>query len=148
VFNSHTQSYSIIPKEDISLSLIPKDIKVRKKSQCLELVYANDTGADDVFQISFELLRVYSPSAEVRGHGVGNEVLQYGKKNVVLLNIEPAGNYALKLIFDDGHDSGLYDWKYLRHLCDKQAELWQDYLARLEKANLSRESNVIQFKAL
>lgn len=105
-------------------------------------------GAEDVFQISFELLRVYSPSAEVRGHGVGNDVLQHGKKNVVLLNIEPAGNYALKLIYDDGHDSGLYDWKYLRHLCEKQTELWQDYLARLEKANLSRESNVIQFKAL
>lgn len=130
------------------MSLIPKDIKVRKKSQCLELTYANNAGADDVFQISFELLRVYSPSAEVRGHGVGNDVLQFGKKDVVLLNIEPAGNYALKLIFDDSHDSGLYDWKYLRHLCDNQAELWQDYLARLDKANLSRESNVIQFKAL
>jgi DUF971 family protein len=137
-----------LSKEDILLSLIPKDIKVRKKSQCLELTYANNAGADDVFQISFELLRVYSPSAEVRGHGVGNDVLQFGKKDVVLLNIEPAGNYALKLIFDDSHDSGLYDWKYLRHLCDNQAELWQDYLARLDKANLSRESNVIQFKAL
>ena len=126
------------------MSIIPTDIKVRKKSHCLELTYANDA----VYQLSFELLRVYSPSAEVRGHGVGNEVLQHGKKDVTLLNIEPAGNYALKLIFDDGHDSGLYDWKYLRHLCDQQDELWQDYLRRIEKAGLSRESNVIQFKSL
>jgi|TARA_B100001063_G_scaffold121284_4_gene113228 DUF971 family protein len=130
------------------MSLIPTDIKVRKKSQCLELTYSNNDGSEAVYQLSFELLRVYSPSAEVRGHGVGNEVLQHGKKDVTLLNIEPAGNYALKLIFDDGHDSGLYDWKYLRHLCDQQDELWQDYLSRIEKAGLSRESNVIQFKSL
>ncbi len=130
------------------MSLIPTDIKVRKKSQCLELTYSNNDGSDAVYQLSFELLRVYSPSAEVRGHGVGNEVLQCGKKDVTLLNIEPAGNYALKLVFDDGHDSGLYDWKYLRHLCDQQDYLWQDYLNRLEKAGLSRESNVIQFKSL
>ena len=130
------------------MSLIPTDIKVRKQSQCLQLTYTNSNGNNDTFQLSFELLRVYSPSAEVRGHGVGNEVLQHGKKNVVLLNIEPAGNYALKLIFDDSHDSGLYDWKYLRHLCDKKDLLWQDYLAKLESAGLSRESNVIQFKAL
>tara|TARA_R110001583_G_scaffold31121_9_gene106868 strand:+ start:636 stop:1028 length:393 start_codon:yes stop_codon:yes gene_type:complete len=130
------------------LSLIPTDIKVRKQSQCLELTYVNNGGDDAVFQLSFELLRVYSPSAEVRGHGIGNDVLQHGKKNVVLLNIEPSGNYALKLIFDDGHDSGLYDWKYLRHLCDNKNELWQDYLERLTQAGLARESNVIQFKSL
>ena len=70
------------------------------------------------------------------------------KKNVVLLNIEPAGYYALKLIFDDSHDSGLYDWKYLRHLCDKQDVLWQDYLDKLSAANLARETNVIQFKSV
>ncbi len=130
------------------MSLIPVDIKVRKQSQCLQLTYLDENGKNDSFQLSFELLRVYSPSAEVRGHGIGNEVLQHGKKNVVLLNIEPAGNYALKLTFDDGHDSGLYDWKYLRHLCDKKEILWQDYLARLEQAGLTRESNIIQFKAL
>lgn len=130
------------------MSLIPSDIKVRKQSQCLELTYPN-TGADnESFQLSFELLRVYSPSAEVRGHGIGNEVLQHGKKEVVLLNIEPAGNYALKLIFDDGHDSGLYDWKYLRHLCENKETLWQSYLERLSQAGLARESNVIQFKSL
>ena len=130
------------------MSLIPSDIKVRKQSQCLELTYPN-TGADnESFQLSFELLRVYSPSAEVRGHGIGNEVLQHGKKEVVLLNIEPAGNYALKLIFDDGHDSGLYDWKYLRHLCENKETLWQSYLERLSQTGLARESNVIQFKSL
>jgi DUF971 family protein len=130
------------------LSLIPSDIKVRKKSQCLELTYPNNSGGNDNFQLSFELLRVHSPSAEVRGHGTGNDVLQHGKKEVVLLNIEPAGNYALKLIFDDGHDSGLYDWKYLRHLCENRDELWQGYLKRLCQAGLARESNVIQFKSL
>lgn len=129
-------------------SSIPSNIKVRKQSHCLELTYTQADKSEEVFQLSFEMLRVLSPSAEVRGHGVGNEVLQHGKKNVVLLNIEPAGNYALKLIFDDTHDSGLYDWKYLRHLCDKQSELWQDYLNRLEDAGLARESNVIQFKSL
>lgn len=130
------------------MSLIPSDIKVRKQSQCLELTYPNSGADNESFQLSFELLRVYSPSAEVRGHGIGNEVLQHGKKEVVLLNIEPAGNYALKLIFDDGHDSGLYDWKYLRHLCENKDEMWQDYLQRLEQAGLARESNVIQFKSL
>ncbi len=130
------------------MSLIPSDIKVRKQSQCLELTYPTSGADNESFQLSFELLRVYSPSAEVRGHGIGNEVLQHGKKDVVLLNIEPSGNYALKLIFDDGHDSGLYDWKYLRHLCENKEALWQGYLQRLEQAGLARESNVIQFKSL
>jgi DUF971 family protein len=129
-------------------SSIPSNIKVRKQSRCLELTYTQADKSEEVFQLSFEMLRVLSPSAEVRGHGIGNEVLQHGKKNVVLLNIEPAGNYALKLIFDDAHDSGLYDWKYLRHLCDKQSALWQDYLSKLAEASLSRETKSIQFKAL
>tara|TARA_B110001454_G_scaffold4440_1_gene4110 strand:+ start:7919 stop:8320 length:402 start_codon:yes stop_codon:yes gene_type:complete len=131
-----------------SPAAIPSDIKVRKKTRCLELTYLKSDQSKETFQLSFELLRVYSPSAEVRGHGIGNEVLQHGKKNVALLNIEPSGNYALKLIFDDGHDSGLYDWKYLYHLCNQQDVLWQDYLTRLEADGLTRESNVIQFKAL
>ncbi|MBL4797715.1 MAG: DUF971 domain-containing protein [Oleispira sp.] len=127
---------------------IPSNIKVRKQSRCLELTYNQADNSEEVFQLSFEMLRVLSPSAEVRGHGIGNEVLQHGKKNVVLLNIEPAGNYALKLIFDDAHDSGLYDWKYLRHLCDNKSELWQGYLETLEAAGMTRETNVIQFKSL
>lgn len=129
-------------------SSIPTNIKVRKQSRCLELTYADADNSEHIFQLTFEMLRVLSPSAEVRGHGIGNEVLQHGKKNVVLLNIEPAGNYALKLIFDDGHDSGLYDWKYLRHLCDKKDILWQDYLDKLSAADLTRETNVIQFKSV
>ncbi|WP_420589287.1 gamma-butyrobetaine hydroxylase-like domain-containing protein [Bacterioplanoides sp.] len=123
--------------------MIPSSIKVRKASHCVELGYG-----DEIYQLSFEFLRVHSPSAEVRGHGVGNEVLQYGKKDVVLLSMEPAGNYALKLVFDDGHDSGLYDWKYLHHLCLKQDVLWADYLNKLEQAGKQRESASINFKAL
>ena len=98
--------------------MIPEAIKVKKSSRCVALTYA---GVE--YQLSFEMLRVLSPSAEVRGHGVGNEVLQFGKKDVGLLSMEPAGNYALKLNFDDGHDSGLYDWKYLHHLCLNQEEM-------------------------
>ncbi|ASP38376.1 1-(5-phosphoribosyl)-5-((5-phosphoribosylamino)methylideneamino)imidazole-4-carboxamide isomerase [Bacterioplanes sanyensis] len=123
--------------------MIPAAIKVQKTSRTLQLSYA-----DGDYQLSFEFLRVFSPSAEVRGHGTGNGVLQYGKKDVALLRIEPAGNYALKLVFDDGHDSGLYDWKYLRHLCDNQSSLWQEYLQQLEAAGQERSSNIIQFKAL
>lgn len=122
---------------------IPSAIKVRKSSRCLELTYDGT-----VYALSFEFLRVYSPSAEVRGHGVGNEVLQWGKQDVTLLNIEPAGNYALKLIFDDGHDSGLYDWAYLHHLAIQQTTLWVDYLERLERAGQSRQSTSISFKSL
>ena len=123
--------------------MIPTSIKVRKNSRCVELGYG-----DDLYQLSFEFLRVYSPSAEVRGHGVGNEVLQVGKKDVTLLTMEAAGNYALKLVFDDGHDSGLYDWNYLHHLCINQQSLWADYLQRLEQAGEKRESASINFKAL
>lgn len=123
--------------------MIPSAIKIKKNSRCLSLTYN-----DGSYELSYELLRVYSPSAEVRGHGVGNAVLQYGKKDVVLLRIEPAGNYALKLVFDDGHDSGLYDWAYLRHLCLNQATLWDDYLQRLQVAGKSRESSIIPIKSL
>lgn len=123
---------------------VPSMIKVRKKSRCLELGY-ND---GDVYQLSFEYLRVSSPSAEVRGHGVGNEVLQVGKRHVGLLAIEPAGNYALKLVFDDGHDTGLYDWQYLYHLATQQSVLWQQYLDRLAQAGASREPQSISIKQL
>ena len=123
--------------------VIPNAIKIRKKSRCVAFRYGQTT-----YELSFEMLRVYSPSAEVRGHGVGNEVLQYGKKDVVLLNIEAAGNYALKLIFDDGHDSGLYDWSYLKHLCENQEALWQEYLKKLNKAGQSRTSVQINFKEI
>ena len=93
------------------------------------------------FEMSCEYLRVYSPSAEVRGHGAGQEVLQYGKQNVGIDRIEPQGAYAVKLCFDDGHDTGLYTWKLLYKLGVNYAELWQDYLRRLEEAGRKRSSS-------
>ncbi|MBB6340250.1 DUF971 family protein [Pseudomonas fluvialis] len=110
---------------------IPSAIQLHKASRTLDLSYSSEH-----YSLSAELLRVHSPSAEVQGHG--QPILQYGKQNVALLKIEPAGNYALKLTFDDGHDSGLYTWDYLYQLATRQAELWSDYLAQLEAAGKSR----------
>ena len=90
-------------------------------------------------RLSCEYLRVYSPSAEVRGHGPGQEVLQEGKRDVEITAIEPVGNYAVKLVFSDGHDTGLYSWDYLYSLGENQARLWQQYLDRLALAGLYRE---------
>ncbi|MAM71431.1 MAG: 1-(5-phosphoribosyl)-5-((5-phosphoribosylamino)methylideneamino)imidazole-4-carboxamide isomerase [Gammaproteobacteria bacterium] len=114
--------------------MIPGDIKLHKKSGQLELVYT-----DGAYTLSAEFLRVHSPSAEVRGHGVGQEVLQYGKKQVLISNIESVGNYALRLHFDDDHNSGIYTWEYLRELCLQEEALWQKYLNRLQAAGQSRE---------
>lgn len=116
----------------------PNDIKLHKKSRTLELIYS-----DHSYELSAEFLRVLSPSAEVRGHGIGNGVLQTGKKFVALTGVQPAGNYALKLIFDDGHDSGLYTWEYLYDLCHRQQQYWQDYLNQLAAANASRDGGLI-----
>src|SRR5690554_6941122 len=123
--------------------MVPIGIKVKKASQVLVLTYE-----DAEFELSYEFLRVHSPSAEVRGHGGGEGILQFGKKDVGLLAVETAGNYALKLTFDDGHDTGLYDWNYLRHLCENQTSMWAEYKARLEREGKSRESATINFKAL
>ncbi|WP_198939252.1 gamma-butyrobetaine hydroxylase-like domain-containing protein [Motiliproteus sp. MSK22-1] len=112
----------------------PTRIELHLRSRLLELVYE-----DQAYQLPAELLRVSSPSAEVRGHGQGNEVLQTGKRNVALTGIEPSGNFAVKLIFDDGHDSGLFSWSYLRELCVNQDTYWQAYLDRLEAAGGSRD---------
>ena len=122
----------------------PTSINLHQKSRVLELEY--DDG--NKFQLPCEYLRVYSPSAEVRGHGVGQSILQTGKKDVAILNMESAGRYALKIIFDDGHDSGLYDWDYLRSLGEHQDELWQAYLQKLQKAGASREAATINIKQL
>ncbi|MES2739452.1 MAG: DUF971 domain-containing protein [Pseudomonadota bacterium] len=108
----------------------PTGLTVHSKSRVLDVAF--DDGA--VFAITFELLRVYSPSAEVRGHGAGQEVLQIGKREVGISAVEPVGNYAIKPIFSDGHASGLYTWDYLYHLGSKQEQLWQDYLDRLHAA--------------
>ena len=111
---------------------IPTAIKLHKASRLLELHYAGDS-----YRLPAEFLRVHSPSAEVQGHG--KPILQTGKLNVALIGIEPAGNYALKLLFDDGHDSGLYSWDYLYQLALRQDVLWQDYLAQLKAAGKSRD---------
>ena len=121
---------------------IPTAIKLHKASKTLELHY----GPDEQYTLPAEFLRVHSPSAEVQGHG--NPILQTGKLNVGLSKIEPAGNYALKLSFDDGHDSGLFSWDYLEQLALRQAELWRDYLAQLSAAGKSRDPNVSAVKLM
>ncbi len=116
-------------------SRVPAGIKLHSGSSVLELNYA---GGDDC-RLEAEFLRVHSPSAEVRGHGSGRQALQTGKRKVRLTGIEPVGNYAVKLSFDDGHDSGIYSWDYLRELCSRKDELWRDYLDRLRAARASRD---------
>lgn len=114
---------------------IPTEIILHKRSGTLELAFEDGSH----FQLPFEYLRVYSPSAEVRGHGPGQEVLQTGKRNVELKAVEPVGLYAVKLVFSDGHDSGLYSWDHLYLLGSRQEELWADYLSRMEAAGASRD---------
>lgn len=114
---------------------IPSEIKLHQKSRRLELVYAEG----ESYSLDFEYLRVYTPSAEARGHGPGQEILQTGKRNVEIERIEPVGTYALRLVFSDGHDSGLYSWDMLYNLGKHHDELWQEYLAQIEKQGLSRD---------
>ncbi|WIM07060.1 MAG: DUF971 domain-containing protein [Candidatus Nitricoxidivorans perseverans] len=114
---------------------IPTEIKLHQSSRLMEIRFSD--GAH--FRLPYEFLRVCSPSAEVRGHGPGQETLQTGKRDVEITNIEAVGNYAVKLIFSDGHDSGLYSWDWLYDLGNRQDELWQDYLDRLEAAGGSRD---------
>ncbi len=113
----------------------PTEIKLHQKSRILEIAF--DDGQR--FSLPCEYLRVFSPSAEVRGHGPGQEVLQVGKRDVEIKEIEPVGNYAVKLAFSDGHDTGLYSWEYLHELGEKQESSWKSYLARLEAAGASRD---------
>ena len=113
---------------------MPTAIKLHKASRTLELAYGSGR-----YQLGAGFLRVHSPSAAVHGHG--RPVLQFGKQDVALLDLQPAGNYALKLIFDDGHDSGLYTWDYLEQLAQRQDSLWSDYLAALQAAGKSRDPN-------
>ncbi len=116
------------------MTSIPQDIQLHKKSATLELSYAEGKK----FQLSAEFLRVHSPSAEVRGHSKSQEVLQTGKKDVKIIDVEIVGNYAIKLVFDDRHDSGIYSWDYLRNLCINTDKLWQQYLQKLKAAHASR----------
>ena len=114
----------------------PTDITLHQQSNMLDVTF--DDGSR--FSMPVEYLRVYSPSAEVRGHGPGQEVLQTGKRNVGVRAIEPVGMYAIKLVFTDGHDTGIYSWDYLHELGRKKDSNWTTYLARLEQAGKSRDS--------
>ena len=116
--------------------MIPKNIVVHQQSKVLELSYEDGNS----YRLPFELLRVLSPSAEVQGHGPGQETLQTGKREVLIANIEPVGHYAVKPSFSDGHESGLYSWDYLRFLCDNQDQLWQEHLDKLAAAGLDRDA--------
>ncbi len=113
----------------------PTDIKLHQKSRVLEIAF--DDGSH--FKLPCEYLRVYSPSAEVRGHGPGQETLQVGKENVNISAIEPVGTYAVCLFFDDEHNTGIYSWEWLHHLGVNYDELWKDYLSKLEQAGVQRK---------
>lgn len=113
----------------------PTDIRLHQSSRLLEISFDDGNSA----MLSCEFLRVYSPSAEVRGHSPGQEVLQTGKENVNITGIEPVGNYAIKLIFSDGHDTGLYSWDYLYDLARNYEALWLEYLGRLSMAGIQRK---------
>jgi DUF971 family protein len=111
----------------------PTELKLRTLSRVLSVKFSDGTQ----YELPFEYLRVYSPSAEVRGHGPGQETLQVGKHNVQVKNIEPVGNYAVRLVFDDGHDTGLYTWNYLHELGRDHEKKWQKYLDRLAELGIS-----------
>ncbi|HVZ42434.1 MAG TPA: DUF971 domain-containing protein [Ramlibacter sp.] len=115
---------------------IPESITLHSQSRVLEIGFADGTR----FRIPFELMRVYSPSAEVKGHGPGQEVLQTGKRSVDIVELEPIGNYAVKPVFSDGHDSGIFSWDYLHWLGTRQDELWAEYLRRLNDAGVDRDA--------
>ena len=119
----------------VSPAPTPSQIKLHQISRILEVSFEDG----QTFRLSCEFLRVYSPSAEVRGHGVGQETLQVGKKHVGIESVAPVGNYALQLNFTDGHNTGLYSWDLLYDLGLRQETLWNDYLARLEAASQSRD---------
>jgi DUF971 family protein len=113
----------------------PTEIKLHQQSRVLEVAFSDGRS----FRFPCEFLRVFSPSAEVRGHGPGQETLQVGKRDVTISGIEPIGNYAIQPTFSDGHDTGIYSWDYLYGLGDRQDELWQGYLERLAAAGASRD---------
>ena len=114
---------------------IPTELTLDRKRRVLALAYG-----ETAHELSFELLRVHSPSAEVRGHGPGQEVLQVGKASVDITELEPVGMYAVRPTFSDGHNSGIFSWDYLNKLCLEKDQLWDEYLARLEKAGARREA--------
>ncbi|SDA82875.1 DUF971 family protein [Pseudomonas sp. NFACC15-1] len=124
------------------MTKLPTAINLHKASKTLTLKYA----PGEEYHLPAEFLRVHSPSAEVQGHG--KPILQYGKLNVALTKVEPAGQYALKLTFDDGHDSGLFTWDYLYQLAVRQQDLWNDYLGELKAAGKTRDPNASVVKLM
>jgi DUF971 family protein len=117
----------------------PVDLTLHVQSRVLEIGFSDGAA----FKIPFELMRVYSPSAEVQGHGPGQEVLQTGKREVGVVELEPIGNYAVKPVFSDGHESGIFSWDYLYFLGSEQARLWADYVQRLEAAGMQRDAPMV-----
>jgi DUF971 family protein len=113
----------------------PTEIRVHQTSRVIEISFVDDK----TYALSFEFLRVHSPSAEVRGHGPGQEVLQTGKRNVDIVSVDPVGNYAIQPHFSDGHTSGIFSWDYLRDLGMRRDELWDKYLKQLRQAGASRD---------
>ena len=114
---------------------VPTAITLHQKSRVLEIAFSDGRS----FRLPFEFLRVYSPSAEVRGHGPGQEVLQTGKKEVEIRTLDPVGSYAVQPAFSDGHATGIYSWEYLYHLGENQEKMWKEYLGKLAAAGASRE---------
>ena len=121
----------------------PTEIKLHQKSRLLEVAFTDGSR----YEIPYELLRVYSPSAEVRGHGPGQETLQLGKHEVQVVKVDPIGNYAVRLAFNDGHDTGLYTWDYLYELGETRAARWQHYLDRLQQLGIPYPTQVAHRKA-
>lgn len=115
--------------------MTPTEIRLHQKSRVFEIAFDNGRS----FRMPYEFLRVYSPSAEVRGHGPGQEVLQTGKREVEIRSLEPVGSYAVQPVFSDGHSTGIYSWEYLYELGENQEKLWAQYLERLKAAGASRE---------
>jgi DUF971 family protein len=115
---------------------IPTEIKLHQASRVLEIAFNDGL----TFRLPYEYLRVYSPSAEVRGHGPGQEVLQVGKRAIAIKEVEPVGHYAIRPTFSDGHDTGIFSWDYLYDLGERHDELWQRYLDRMAGAGASRDA--------
>ena len=113
----------------------PKEIKLHQKSKLLEILFDDNTEC----KLSCEMLRVYSPSAEVQGHSPDQAVLQIGKENVNIIEISPVGNYAIKIKFSDGHDTGLFSWSYLYHLAKNYEQLWLEYIGKLDAQGIKRK---------
>jgi DUF971 family protein len=126
------------------MSQVPSTLKLHRQSKVLEVGYADGSR----YELPFEYLRVYSPSAEVRGHGAGEPMLVGGKRNVAVMAVEPVGRYAVRLRFSDGHDTGLYSWDVLEELGRKQEQWWTRYLERLAQHGMSRDSDITKLSAL